>query len=74
MIKAKHRPDIELIKLWYLIGNDELFMENLLCHMIYRKISNIRRILAGDKIVYDSDVVGALLQLHLHSWLNTWLQ
>ena len=47
-----------------------------------RKVSNIRCTLVGNKIVDHSDVVGAapkqrlsaLLQLHLHSQLNTWLQ
>ena len=46
----------------------------------YRKTSNIIRTL-GNKIVDNSDVVGAspvgvapMLQLHLHSQLNTWLQ
>ena len=37
---------------------------------IYRQVSNIRRTLEGDKIVDHS----ALLHLHLHSQLNTWLQ
>ena len=45
---------------------------------IYRQISNISCTLVGNKIVDHSDVVGAstvvLLQLHLHSRLNTWLQ
>ena len=45
---------------------------------MYRKVSNIRRALVGYKIVDHSDVVGAspvgVLQLHLHSQLNTWLQ
>ena len=36
----------------------------------YRKTSNISRILVGNKIVDNSDVV----ELHLHSQLNTWLQ
>ena len=42
---------------------------------IYRQTSNIRRALVGNQIVDHSDVVGAsaLLQLHLHSRLNTWL-
>ena len=40
-----------------------------------RKTSNISRTFVGNKIVDNSDVVGqALLQLHLHSQLNTWLQ
>ena len=47
---------------------------NILC----RKVSNIRRTLVGNKIVDHSDVVeqrlSALLQLHRHSQLNTWLQ
>ena len=42
------------------------------------QISNMRRTLPGNKLVNHSDVVGArlsaLLQLHLHSRLNTWLQ
>ena len=42
---------------------------------IYRQTSNIRRTLVGNKLVGHSDVVGvALLQLHLHSRLNTWFQ
>ena len=41
---------------------------------IYRKVSNIRRTLVGNKIVDHSDVVGASPELHLHSQLNTWLQ
>ena len=49
----------------------------------YRQASNmrhtlVRHILVGNKPAYQSDVVGAtlpaLLQLHLHSRLNTWLQ
>ena len=41
----------------------------------YRKTSNIRRILVGNKIVDHSDVVGAAsVQLHLHSRFNIWLQ
>ena len=44
----------------------------------YRKTSYISRTLVGSKIVDNSDVVGAslsaLLQLHLHFRLNTWLQ
>ena len=44
----------------------------------YRKTSNISHTLAGNKIVDNSDVVGAsfsaLLQLHLHSQLNIRLQ
>ena len=41
----------------------------------YRQTSNIRGTLLGNKIVDHPDVVGAsLLQLHLHTWLNTWLQ
>ena len=44
----------------------------------YRQISNRRRTLVGNKIVDQSDVVGASpvqlqLQLRLHSRLNTWL-
>ena len=41
-----------------------------------RAISNIRHTLVGYNIVDNSDVVvgSALLQLHLHSRLNTWLQ
>ena len=37
---------------------------------LYRKTSNISRTLVGNKIVDNSDVV----QQHLHSQLNTWLQ
>ena len=44
----------------------------------YSKTSNISCILVGSKIFDYSDVVGAspvaLLQLHLHFRLNTWLQ
>ena len=47
----------------------------------YRKISNIRRISVGNKIIDHSDIVGAstvgaapTAQLHLHSRLDTWLQ
>ena len=44
----------------------------------HRKTSYISRTLVGNKIVDNSDVVehrlSALLQLHLHSQLNTWLQ
>ena len=45
---------------------------------IYRKVSNVRHTLVGNKIVDHSDVVGhclsALFLLHLHSQLNMWLQ
>ena len=41
-------------------------------NMIYRQTSNIRRTLVGNKIVdHSGAVVSALLQLHLHSLLNT---
>ena len=40
----------------------------------YRQTFSIIRILVGNKIVHHSDVVVALLQLHLHSWLNTQFQ
>ena len=42
----------------------------------YPKTSDISHTLEGNKIVDHSDVVGVLvlLQLHFHSWLNTWLQ
>ena len=51
----------------------------LMYSLDYRKVSNIRGTLVDNKIVDHSDVVGAaptsaLLQLHLHSQLNTWLQ
>ena len=39
--------------------------------MKYRRTSDIRRTLVGNKTVDHSDAVG---QLHLHSRLNTWLQ
>ena len=46
----------------------------------YRQVYNIRCTVVGNKIVDHSDVVfffehclSALLQLHLHSRLNTWL-
>ena len=48
----------------------------LICQ--YSQISNISRTLVDNKIVDDSDALehrlSALLQLHLHSRLNTWLQ
>ena len=57
---------------WFDIG---WFTQNL---QGYHQIFNIRCTLTGNEIVDHSDVVGAspvdLLQLHLHSWLNTWLQ
>ena len=40
----------------------------------YREVSNISRTLVGNKIVDHLYVVSALLQLHLHSQINTWLQ
>ena len=41
----------------------------------YHKSSNISRTLVCNNTVDHSDVVkAALLQLHLHTWLNTWLQ
>ena len=47
-------------------------------HWIHHETSNISHTLVSNKIVDHSDVVGAslsaLLQLHLHSRLNTWLQ
>ena len=44
-------------------------------NLSYRQVSDIRRTWVGNEIVDHSDVVGqALLQLHLHSPLNTWLQ
>ena len=42
--------------------------------LAYRQTSHISRTLVGDKIMDHSDAVGALLQLHLHSRLNTWFQ
>ena len=55
---------------------------NFAClYIIYRQASNISRTLVGSKIVDHPDVVGAspvdtvaLLQLHLHSELNSYLQ
>ena len=48
------------------------------CNLKYRKTSNLSRTFVGNNIVDNSDVVGAapvaLLQLHLHSQLNTWVQ
>ena len=38
---------------------DEFWKEAGLCNLIYRKTSNIRRTLVGNKIVNHSDVVGA---------------
>ena len=40
----------------------------------YHETSNKTSTLVGNKTVEDSDVVSALLQIHLHSPLNTWLQ
>ena len=41
----------------------------------YRKVPNIRRALVGNKIGDNSEHrLSALLQLHLHPQLNTWLQ
>ena len=43
--------------------------------LLYHLTSSISRTLVGNKIVDHPDVVGAaLLQLHLHSRLNTWYQ
>ena len=60
---------------------DLLYSTPLWKHMLispkYCQPSNIRCTLIGDKLVDHSDVVvhlSALLQLHLHFWLNTWLQ
>ena len=58
---------------------DTLFKYTTKYHQIY--ISRYtRRAFIGSEIVYYSDVAGtspaymsALLQLHLHSWLQTWL-
>ena len=48
---------------------------NLPCSTSYHKTSNINRTLQCNKIFDHSDVVGqAMLQLHLHTWLSTWLQ
>ena len=46
---------------------------------VYCQASNISCTLLGNKIVDHSDIAGAspgsvLLQLHLHSQLNTWFQ
>ena len=40
----------------------------------YRQVSNIRRTLVANKIVDLEHRLSALLQLHLQSRLNTWLQ
>ena len=43
----------------------------------YRKISNIRRTLADNFFFTQMQLeqhLSVLLQPHLHSWLNTWLQ
>ena len=70
-----------------IMKNRDLFILNIVKTMsaddlqgrncIYRLVSNIRRTLVSNKIVDQSDVVGAsllaLLQIHLHSRLNTWL-
>ena len=49
---------------------------SLLHNFMYHQTSSRRRTLIGNKIVEHSDVVGAspMLQLHLYSRLNTWLQ
>ena len=47
--------------------------------MDYRQVSNINRTLIGNQIddhwqMYLEHRLSALLQLHIHSPLNTWLQ
>ena len=41
---------------------------------IHKVPSKLRRALLGNRLVDHSDVIRALLELHLHAWLNTWLQ
>ena len=43
----------------FLVQDKTLFIMHCQYHDIYRKISNIRRTLAGNRIVDHSDVVGA---------------
>ena len=62
---GKHHHEITTLEIWkYGEKNinkpDTAFIEK------YRKVSNIRRTIVGNKIVDHSDVVGASL--------NTWLQ
>ena len=56
----------------------EEYSIEFLFQIIYSQTSNISSTLVGNSIVDHLDVVGAapmaLLQLHLHSQLNTWLQ
>ena len=41
------------------IGRDQSWEDHTMCEYYYRKVSNIRRTLVGNKIVDHSDVVGA---------------
>ena len=47
-------------------------------HSMFHQTSNISCTLVGNKIVDHSDIFGAALvgelQVHLYSWLNTWLE
>ena len=60
----------------WLTVNEDFFGQG---EVIYHKTSNISHTLVGNKLVDHLDVVGAdrlsaLLQLHLHSRLNIWIQ
>ena len=72
--------DWHLMQCWqgmYFAG--DLWAHDPSLEIDYRNTSNIRRILVGNKNVDHSDVklehrLSALLQLHLHSRLDIWLQ
>ena len=61
---------------WALRMNISLHAQEFL--NIISQISNVNHTLVGNEMVDHSDVAGhclsALLELHLHSRLNTWLQ
>ena len=71
-------------RLWYLqwlcTGYTTVGLHQAITAVIYRKTPNISRTLVGNKIVDNwtqmqlEHHLSALLQLHLHSQLNTWLQ
>ena len=50
-----------------------LSLNKMVEQTVYRQVANISRTLVGNKVVDHSDVVSAMLQLHLHSRPNTWL-
>ena len=56
--------------LWFL----RVFFSQYSRMLIYRQTFNISRTILGHKLVVRSGVVRALVQLHVHSRLNTWLQ